>query len=204
MICLLVLIGMNAWGYGDSESSPEALLVSAAEEGNDQEIRHLLDLGVDVNSSDTVRPHASAEAIRAFTAQGIDIKSRFATLTALTRAISKNHSSTVRLLLESGADANLQSTNGTPLLIAITVNGSADMVKMLLEHGANPNSESDDNKSPLALLAALAKRTEAVQVEIARELIKFGAVVDYQNARGAYCSDGSHRSKQIAICKVLT
>jgi ankyrin repeat protein len=84
--------------------------------------------------------------------------------------------SVVRLLLERGANPNMQLflrpakqrgsgfSRGTTPLIAAAGNGDLDVIKLLLEHGAEANLPQADLQTPVSLLAgARAPQDELVQ-----------------------------------------
>jgi hypothetical protein len=86
---------------------------------------------------------------------------------ALTLSSFNGHTEIVRLLLEHGADPNMENTNGdTPLLISSN-NGHTEISKLLLEHGADPNIENTN--TPLNLAAVKG------HTEIAKLLLEHGA-----------------------------
>jgi ankyrin repeat protein len=71
-------------------------------------------------------------------------------LTALHFAARQGSASSLRALVEGGADVNQLSPGdrATPLLVAI-INGHLDLAAYLLDHGADPNRVSDAGVSPL-------------------------------------------------------
>ena len=93
--------------------APEPDLFQAAAEGDLARVRALLDGGID---PDTATRYGA---------------------TALTFASDKGHTDIVRLLLERGADPDVQDTfyNQTPLAWALG-NGHLDVAVLLVEHGA--------------------------------------------------------------------
>ena len=73
------------------------------------------------------------------------------------------------LLLNNGADPNIQCTMGeTPLYQAVDME-KIDHIKLLLKNGANPNITNDDGLSPLH--AAVYKQN----INIVKILLKYGA-----------------------------
>jgi len=62
-----------------------------------------------------------------------------------------------RVLVEKGADVNLQSLSGyTPLHVA-ALSGKAELVQFLLEKGANRDLQDHDKLTPAERAAAHAK-----------------------------------------------
>jgi len=59
----------------------------------------------------------------------------------LHRAAERGHLDVVKLLLEHGADPNVQDDEGeTPLHHAAAWRDNVDIVRLLLEHGADPGT----------------------------------------------------------------
>ena len=55
----------------------------------------------------------------------------------------------VELLLENGAQPDLQDRGGQTPLSRAANKGNERMVELLLEHGAHPNLEDKDGQTPL-------------------------------------------------------
>ena len=91
----------------------------------------------------------------------------------LFKAIRKNNIHMVQLLLDAGADINIQTKEGnTPLHIAVN---NTELVRMLIAAGTDINIKNNVGKTPLHW-AALHERAE-----VARMLIKAGANVNIQD-----------------------
>jgi hypothetical protein len=99
-------------GFGLAADTAADRLVAAAEAGDLESVRQLLDEGTDVDAT---------------TASGI---------TALMMAAHGGHLSLVRYLLARRADLNAQTKNGVTPLIAAAKEGHLDIVNLLLERGA--------------------------------------------------------------------
>ena len=90
--------------------------LKAAEEGEEEVVKFLLDVGVDANY--------------------VDINK----MTALMASSERGQTRVVQLLLQNGADANMQSeTSNWTALVAASDNGHIDVVNLLLKNNANPN-----------------------------------------------------------------
>jgi len=131
----------------------EAILLCA-----DSVVARYLDEGVPVDQSNTagVTPLMAAaaggslELIREFVRCGADPShTEVDSLSPLCRAINREDFETVQLLLELGANPNVQDDCLTPLASAI-IGDCPDLVRLLLNHGADPNLEAFDDP-PLAL-----------------------------------------------------
>jgi hypothetical protein len=101
-------------------------LIDAAENGDIQRVRELLDSGADPNLRDN----------------------RFG-VTALIMAWG--YTEIVRLLLEKGADPNLRDNLGTTALMMAALEGETETVRLLLENGADPNLIDKDGDTAFGL-----------------------------------------------------
>ena len=69
--------------------------------------------------------------------------------TSLLWASANGHKSTVKLLLDHGADVNLKNNNGGTALIRASRRGHESAVKLLLEYGADVNLRNKYDDTPL-------------------------------------------------------
>ena len=70
--------------------------------------------------------------------------------TALIQAVRRNRVEVVRMLLEAGADPNLQNDNGETALILAARYGYAEVAQLLLDAGADLNAKDGRGATPLA------------------------------------------------------
>ena len=80
--------------------------------------------------------------------------------TALMAACYKNELEIARMILEHGANVNLQSGDGTTALIFSVLNRNAEMVKLLLKHGANKDLQDAAGNTALSQ----AKKKELTEI----------------------------------------
>ena len=103
------------------------------------------------------------------------------------KAVVKNDKRRVRQLLLLGADINSPNVNNmTALNAAVIITKNIDMVKFLLKNGSNPNVASP--KSDIPLINYLMKMPTSMmdvytKKKIAELLLKYGAIVDYNEGR---------------------
>jgi ankyrin repeat protein len=86
--------------------------------------------------------------------------------------------SVLRLLLEHGADVNLQSNAGWTPLLRASFNAAPEVVHLLLEHGADINVPNEDGWTPLHW--ASSNRGQ----EVVRLLLEHGADINVLNNAG--------------------
>lgn len=102
----------------------EAALVEAVKLGDVETARRLLKAGVNPNGRDYWQD------------------------SALLRAVEADHFELVTLLLEQGAEINVNGRGFTPLGLAVK-NNNLPMVRLLLRAGADPDRKNDDGNTPL-------------------------------------------------------
>ncbi len=93
-------------------------------------------------------------------------------------AADNNYEDIVKLLLDNGANPNLQNNDGITALMITIAHGNQDIAKLLLDNGANPNIYSDNNDT--ALTIAIRFNHEP----IVKLLLENGANPDYQDESG--------------------
>ncbi len=83
----------------------------------------------------------------------------------LVEAVREKDAATVESLLEAGADPNITSANGDPILktAIFAVNSSMEVIELLVEHGADVNALDKDG-NPLLPQVAQKPRPEVVQL----------------------------------------
>ena len=96
--------------------------------------------------------------------------------TPLMRAVTQEKDSTIRLLLQRGADLNLRDFQGTDALHCAVELGSVERVRLLLDSGADVNSR--DNLQNVPLMNAVS----AQDIPIVRLLIARGADVNARDS----------------------
>lgn len=84
----------------------------------------------------------------------------------------------VELLLEKGADINMQGVSGVTALIYVTMDGNKDLVKFLLEKGAKVNLRDGSGKTAL-MIASINGHKEIVEL-----LLEKGANVNLKDIIG--------------------
>ncbi|SPR12432.1 ankyrin repeat domain-containing protein [Orientia tsutsugamushi] len=112
-----------------------------------------------MNNNDLLRELCSAaadgnvELVKHFLAQdnAVDIINQpYGIKSALHEAVHKQHVDIVKLMLDSGADPNVQNMYGaTPLHFAIVDNCNVDIIYLLLDKNANINAQNKNGSTPL-------------------------------------------------------
>ena len=146
-----LLVG-NGFELDRSGTEGSAVLFASIRNDNPEIMRQLLEMGVSFNDEHreqalhaAITWDASVPVIEMIIGMGVDVdlpmqqpESRRG-YTALMRLLRRrNHIGHVALLLEHGADVNIQSARGTtPLMVAAYNVENPAIVEMLLEHGAD-------------------------------------------------------------------
>jgi ankyrin repeat protein len=129
-------------------AAADSRLLDAAERGAADELQGLLRQGVGVDSA---APDGS---------------------TALQRALLQEHTSSVQLLLEAGADPSRPNRYGVLPLHISAMNGNTQQVRLLLQAGASVHTPAATGETPL-MIAARTGRPDVLQL-----LIEAGADVN--------------------------
>lgn len=179
-------------------------LILAARRGDDRRAAFLLDKGADIETRDERGatplmiavngndvhggPHRFRETIQLLFARGAAVKRDGGFL--LASAAADGNDEIIRVLFKRGVSANADAiAYGTKTALDAAIGfGRVSSVQLLLDNGASPNARSEDELTPLLILAntdSLGK-VETAEVSIARLLLDKGADL---NARTPTRSD---------------
>lgn len=179
----------------DASDGTQTPLCFAAEEGNEDVVRILLDNGADVNARGGNPGNALCaasktgqdEIIRILLENGAEINTRVdcgGFTTALGAASYYGHEQTVRLLLENGADATAQ----IDALYAASWQGHREVILLLLEKGTDLDARNKSINRALEKVVRAADTNTNVEdirrVECVRVLLERGANVNYLVTEG--------------------
>jgi ankyrin repeat protein len=153
-----------AIGMSSQAAAVGSAIVNAAQSGDFDQVRSLIDSGTDVNvpANDGTTAltwaayQSDPEMVRALIAAGADpnAKNNFG-VTPLLQASRTGDTPVIEALLEGGADIVLAEREGETPLMAAARAGSVPAVTLLLEHGADPNAtESMQDQTALMWAAA--------------------------------------------------
>lgn len=132
----------------------ERQLISAAGQGDTEQVRQLLSLGRRVNAADE---------------NGV---------TALIAAAYGNHIETARLLISAGADVNRQDRTQQSAFLISTSDGFLELLRMTLAAGGDVHSRDSYNGT------GLIRAADRGHVEIIEELLKTEIAIDHINRLG--------------------
>jgi ankyrin repeat protein len=151
----------------------------AAQVGSVEEVRMLLDRGLDVNEAEPTRMQnalmwAAAEGHAAVVdlliQRGANVSAASkGGFTPLVFASLKNDAPSVERLLKAGADANYALSDQTKILTAATSNKCYLAAVALLDGGANPNVSDRTGNTPLHAAA------QAGSLDLVKKLLAKGA-----------------------------
>ena len=105
--------------------------------------------------------------------------------------------SEIKLLIESGANINMQDHNGETVLMHAGGNNRIESLQLLLDHGADINIQ--DNFGRTALMFAVGNN----RIEIVQLLIEYGADINIQDNDGMTISMLAKKFGYPKIIKLL-
>src|SRR6185503_6145160 len=161
-------------------AAPSTPVADAAMQGNREAVRLLLKQAADVNAAQgdgmtalhwaAMKDDADLAQTLLYAGANVKATTRIGSYTPLILA-AKNGSATVMApLVQSGADVNAQTSNGTTPLMFAAASGSAAAVNLLIASGANVNAKESVRGLTPAMFAAASNRAAVLEV-----LAKHGA-----------------------------
>jgi ankyrin repeat protein len=163
-VSVLVFVGAPLVSQSTPPASLEQLLMEAAYLGELETVKQLVLKGAKVDAVDPEnRTSLMWAAFNGHTAVVDYLILRDATVdskdasgrTALMYASSGPYADTVALLLEKGAQVNIQGTlEGFTALMTAAAEGQIEVVRLLLEHGADPSLKDKDGDTAVSFAQA--------------------------------------------------
>lgn len=111
-------------------------------------------------------------------------------------ATASSHLNTVKLLVERGADVNVQDEHGNTALQTAVTEGSSGIVEILLDYGANPNIAEPQG-------GALHIAAQQGHVDIAKQLIDKKAILDLRAPSGTTPLHMAAQKGHVKVVKLL-
>lgn len=182
------------------EEAEKVPLISAAKEGDEDQVKKLIAQGADVNTS----------------------KNEWS---ALLQAAEKGHSAIVAELIKKGADVNVQDEEGlTPLMIAymgieqslsessefrrtviININEFESIIDQLLAAKADVNMQSSDEQGATALLiaASITDRYNRFPESMVEKLLQAGAKTQIKDRSGLTAYDVALEVGNVVVANLI-
>ncbi|GIW52076.1 MAG: hypothetical protein KatS3mg081_1431 [Gemmatimonadales bacterium] len=183
---LAAAILLQAAAYG-----PDSPVADAAQRGDLETVRALLQEGADVNAPQNdgmtalhwaaLQGNVPMVRLLIYAGANLEATTRLGGYTPLHLASQKGAAEALRVLLEAGSNVHAVTTTGAQAIHFAALAGNPDALKVLLSHGADPNAkESYADRTPL-MFAAAYNRVAAIQVLLAAgaDLSAATRVVDY-------------------------
>lgn len=146
-------------------------LIKRVQAGDLNEVKSLIESGVDINAKDTFGYTAlicasacgHIEMLQLLIENGAAIKSDSASV-AFIKATALRHVDVVKLFIEKGIDINGVDSVGTTALMEAVVYGYAEIVKLLLDNGADVHATNNNDQTALSLTTTKKKHSEIVRL----------------------------------------
>jgi ankyrin repeat protein len=190
----------------DEESGATAL-ISAAEHGDIEIVKALLQGGTGVNERDRAGFTALLRALQnkqdevadvLLAQQNLDLNVQGSTgVTALMSYVGRDRVDVVQNLLTRKADVNLQDADGDTALHLAAPRGNVQLLEMLLAHGANPNAKNKLGGTPLMWTGVYGRE------QAARLLLEKGANPSLKDEDGMTASSWAAKNKRDDVAQLL-
>ena len=171
----------------DKNFTFDSALLESSQSGNNEVVQFLLDLGVNINYTNSKGKTAlilaskagHEEVVQTLVSAGANVDLQDSKgQTALMLASEAGHEEIVQTLVSAGANVNLQDSVGQTALMLASEARYEEIVQTLVSAGANVNLQ--DSKGQTALMLA----SEARYEEIVQTLVSAGANVNLQDSKG--------------------
>lgn len=139
-------------------------LVEAAERGQTERVKSLLDSGAKVNAKDKVGAtslmwaagfgHTETVQLLLKTGAKVNAKTKDG-MTPLMSSAFLGHTATVKILLDAGADVNAKDKRGETALLKAASMDHTEIVQVLRAKGASLYAETKDGMTPIHVMASL-------------------------------------------------
>ncbi|MBE6463683.1 MAG: ankyrin repeat domain-containing protein [Alphaproteobacteria bacterium] len=155
--------------------------------GDINEVKELIDMGVDVNQKDNSGRTALMEAsywgykevVELLIQNGADVNQKDEKgKTALVKASGEGYKEIVELLIKNGADVNHKDNYGYTALMDASYWGYKEVVELLIQSGADVNQKNDNDVTALMMASRRGYK------EIVELLIENGADVNQKDNNG--------------------
>jgi ankyrin repeat protein len=186
----------------------ETALSRAAGRGDSKMVSQLLELGADVNGRSEACLE-STETSRLITPNGSPEASSPPGIPPLVVAADRNHIAVVRLLLDHGANPEVQAVRDGTALNAAPRAGHEDIVRLLLEHGAAVESTNKWGITPILaastpVMGSWTHDFAVRRLSIVRLLADHGANLEAKSASGCTpLTTAAHNNPCEAIARLL-
>ncbi len=191
----------------------ESLVADAAQEGDLEAVRALLQQGADPNAAQpdgltglhwaALNDKLGIAEILLYAGATVSPVTRIGGYTPLHLASQSGHGVLARALLEAGADANAYTTTGVSSLHFAAQADAAEAILALIEHGADVDArDTFSNRTPL-MFAAYRGAIEATQalVKADADLSATTEVKDYVEISEAARADRARRNRIVAAAE---
>ena len=191
----------------------ESLVADAAQEGDLEAVRALLQQGADPNAAQpdgltglhwaALNDKLGIAEILLYAGATVSPVTRVGGYTPLHLASQSGHGVVARVLLEAGADANAYTTTGVSSLHFAAQADAAEAIIALIEHGAEVDArDTFSNRTPLMFAAyrGAVEATEAL-VRADADMSATTAVKDYVEISRAASTDRARRNRIVAAAE---
>ncbi|KAJ5689686.1 hypothetical protein N7462_004078 [Penicillium macrosclerotiorum] len=188
----------------ESRNKVDDHLISAAEMGDEAEVRMVLAKGADVNAQGgeygtALQAASHCEVMQILLAKGADVNAQDGEYgTALQAASFRGYTEVMQMLLDRGADVNAQGREFGTALQAASHCSQIEVMQILLDRGANVNAQAGRYATALQV-ASFKGHTEVMQMLLDRGADVNAQGGEFGTALQAASYSGSKRAVQMLL-----
>ena len=150
----------------------DSALLESSQSGNNEAVQYLLELGVNINYSNSEGKTAlmlackagHEEVVQTLVLGGANVQNSKNGRTALIQASKNGHYQVVEILLKKGADPNIHDNDGWTALIVASDNDHQQVVELLLEKQVDPNVQNSKNGRTALIQASQNGHYQVVEI----------------------------------------
>lgn len=182
-------VDINSAGRSSKNVNKQTILALAVQKRNAELVRRLLDKGADPNLADD---NGVTPLYAAVIGENVD-------------------TGIVRMLIEKGANVNVQSTTrgATPLIYTVVnfnmpVETKLETINLLIEKGADPNKQETGNGYTALMYAFLDSRSSPeARIQVIKFLLEKGASKTIKTTEGQTVLDWAKKSNEPEVAAAL-
>ncbi|MGM0411038.1 MAG: ankyrin repeat domain-containing protein, partial [Bacillota bacterium] len=177
-VIIIAVIIMSIAAILFTHINSQSSLIEAVKNENREQIKELINSGVDVNVKNQENEfplliavqNGNQKIAKLLIKEGADVNQNVENntiiedLNPLFLAVLNNDLEMVKLLIEKGANVNIKTQHGETLLPAAMFDADLEIVKLLINEGIDVNNFSEMGLTPLLFVASVPENKQTIEV----------------------------------------